>query len=111
MESSDYFVAWAIYLLAAVALAVFVWRFLRQYVWRGLAYVLECLLLALLFTPWYVRPDQDFLAPAFMVFLMDSITLSPTEGVRALIPLVMAMLAGLLLALVLTLVHRFRRRV
>lgn len=110
MESSDYFIAWGIYLVAATILAFMAWGVLKKYLWRELAYVLETTGLAILFTPWYVFPDQDLLAPAFMVFVMDSITINTTAGVRSLIPLVMAFLVGLLVSLVLIVMHRLSLR-
>jgi hypothetical protein len=78
--------------------------------WRECAYVLECWLLALLFTPWYVMDDQNILAPALMVFALDIVTVEPAAGVRALVPLVMALFLGLIVAGVLSVFHRIRLR-
>ncbi len=78
--------------------------------WRELAYVLECSLLALLFTPWYVMDDQNILAPALMVFALDIVTVEPAAGVRALVPLVMALFLALILAGLLSVFYRIRRR-
>jgi hypothetical protein len=110
MEAGDYNTAWLAYLGAALVLSVLSWRVLKRFLVRELAYLLECWLLALLFTPWYVLPDQDIMAPAFFVFVMDVITIEPTAGIRALIPLVMALFVMLFVALVLSVVYRIRRR-
>lgn len=110
METGDYFIAWSIYLLAAVMFALLGWRFLRRYVWTDLAVLLEGFLLCLLFIPWYVFPDQDFMAPAFMIFVMDSITMNPMEGVRALIPLVMGFFLTILVTLIFSIIRRLTRR-
>lgn len=110
METGDYFIAWSIYLVAAFAFALLGWRFLRRYVWTDLAVLLEGVLLSLLFIPWYVFPDQDFMAPAFIIFLMDSITMTPMEGVRALIPLIMGFFLALLVTLLFSIIRRLVRR-
>lgn len=102
MEVEGYAIAWSIYLLAAVGFSILAWSVFRKYLQRDLAYLFECFLVAVLFTPWYVVPDEQVMAPAFIVFLMDSITLDPVSGIRALIPLVMALLLALLVSLVLS---------
>lgn len=110
MEQSDYVAAWTAYLIAAVVFSALSWRVLRRMRWREFAYVLECWLLALLFTPWYVMDDQNLLAPALMVFALDIVTVEPAAGVRALVPLVMALFLGLIVAGLLSVFHRVRRR-
>lgn len=110
MEAADYRMAWIIYTIAGIVLALLAWRVLYKYVLREVAYVLQCFLLALMFTPAYVLPDQSIMAPALIVLLMDVITISPTEGIRALIPLVLALMAALLVAVLLIIAHRIRLR-
>jgi hypothetical protein len=110
VEQSDYITSWVAYLVAAVVFSGLAWRVLRKLPWRPLAYLLECWLLAILFTPWYVLADQKILAPALMVFAMDSLTISPEEGLRALIPLIMVMFGMALVAVLLTVVDRIRTR-
>lgn len=55
-------------------------------------------MIALIYTPWYVASDQDLMAPAVIVILLDIITLGPDEFVRAFVPLMMAMVLALLVA-------------
>lgn len=110
MDPNDYTTAWLVYLGAALLLSWLSWRVLKKHLWRGLAYLLECWLLAILLTPWYVLPDQEIMAPAFIVFAMDTITIGPTAGIRALIPLVMALMLMLIVAVVLGVAYRIRRR-
>lgn len=109
MDANDYITAWLVYLGAALVLSVLGWRLLRRLRPRELGWLLQCWLLALLFTPWYVLEDQDILAPALIVFALDTITIAPVAGIRALTPLVLALLAGLLLAALLGVVYRIRR--
>jgi hypothetical protein len=110
VEQSDYITSWVAYLIAAVVFSGLAWRVLRKLPWRPLAFLLECWLLAILFTPWYVLADQKILAPALMVFAMDSVTISPEEGLRALIPLIMVMFGAAIVAALLSVVDRIRMR-
>lgn len=110
MEQGDYITAWVAYLLAAAVFSVLAWRLLRRLPWRELAYLLECWLLALLLTPWYVLPDQDILAPALIVFVLDTITIEPVAGIRALIPLILMLFVMMVVALLLSVLYRLRRR-
>jgi len=110
MEAADYRMAWIIYTMAGIVLAFLAWRVLYKYLLREVAYLLQCFLLALMFTPAYVLEDQRIMAPALIVFLMDVITISPTAGIRALIPMVLALMVGLIVAVLLIIAHRIRLR-
>ena len=110
MEAADYRMAWIIYTMAGIVLAFLAWRVLYKYLLREVAYLLQCFLLALMFTPAYVLEDQRIMAPALIVFLMDVITISPTAGIRALIPLVLALMVALIVAVLLIISHRIRLR-
>ncbi len=110
MEQGDYVAAWTAYLIAAVVFSALAWRVLRRLRWREAAYVLECCLLALLFTPCYVIDGEKILAPALMVLALDVVTVEPAAGVRALVPLVLALFLALILAGLLSVVHRVRLR-
>ena|SRR5687767_1309469 len=109
MEARDYLIAWILYGLAAATLSIIAWVVLRRHVLRELAYLLECWLLAIFFTPAKVMVEQEIMAPAIIVFVMDTITIDPTAGIRALIPLVMAMTGMLVIAVLLSVVYRIRR--
>ena len=110
MEPRDYLIAWLLYGLAAVILSIVAWFVFRRYLWRELAYLLECWLLAIFFTPAKVLVEQEVMAPAIIVFAMDTVTIDPTAGIRALIPLVMAMTGMLVVAVLLSVVYRVRLR-
>lgn len=110
MDPNDYVMAWVAYLTAALVLSVLAWRLFRRFLPPLLAWLLECWLLALLLTPWYVLEDQKILAPAFIVFALDTITVEPLAGIRALTPLVLALLGATLLAVVLSVAERVWRR-
>ncbi len=110
MDSQDYFVAWSIYLAAGIVFSLISWKVMKRYFWREIAYLLESLLLAIIFTPWYVLPEEELLAPALIVFMLDLITVDLTTSIRALIPLVMAMLFGIIVTLILSIIYRIKRR-
>lgn len=109
MDSGDYTFAWIFYLASGVMLSWFCWIVLRKIAIRELAILLQLWLIAILFTPWYVLPDADFKAPALMIFVMDAITINVESGIRALIPLVIAMLCGVVITLVYSVIYRFRK--
>jgi hypothetical protein len=110
MEARDYLIAWIVYGLDAVIMSIIAWVVFRRYLWRELAYLLECWLLALFFTPARVLVEQEVMAPAIIVFAMDTVTIDPTAGIRALIPLVMAMAGMFVVAVLLSVVYRVRMR-
>lgn len=110
MEQGDYVAAWTAYLIAAAVFSLLAWRVLRRLPWRELAYFLECWLLALLFTPWYVMDDQNILAPALMVLALDVLTIEPAAAVRAIVPLVMTLFLAMIVAGLLSVWHRVRLR-
>ena len=110
MDTQDYMIAWLIYALAGAAFSVLSWRFLRSLLWREMAYLLQSLLMAVIFTPWYVLPEEDILAPAVIVFLLDLVTIDITTSIRSLIPLVMAMLLAIAVTVVLSLLYRIRQK-
>ena len=110
MDSMEYMGTWAVYLVTGIIFSVISWKFLKKILWRELAYLLQSLLLAIIFTPWYVLPEEEILAPAIIIFMLDLVTIDVTTSIRALIPLVMAMLLGIIVTIVLSLMYRVRRR-
>jgi hypothetical protein len=110
MEQGDYIAAWSVYLIGAAVFSALAWRVLRRLRWRELAILLQAWLLALLLTPARVLPDQDIFAPALMVFVLDSLTIEPVAGIRALIPLVLALFAAAVAAALLAVGYRVHRR-
>ena len=102
--------AWLVYLSAGIIFSLISWKVMKKVLWRELAYLLQSLLLAIIFTPWYVLPEDEILAPALIVFMLDLITVDITTSIRALIPLVMAMLFGIIVTIILSVLYRIRRK-
>ena len=110
MDTQDYIIAWGIYLIAGTAFSLISWKWMKKFFWRETAYLLQSLLLATIFTPWYVLPGEKVLAPALIVFILDLITVDLTTSIRALIPLVMAVFLGILVTIILSIIYRIRNR-
>jgi hypothetical protein len=110
MEPGDYTNAWVVYCLAGAVLAWLAWMQLRKLRPRELGWLLQCWFMALMFTPWEVEEGGPVQAPALMVFVMDAITVSRESAIRALIPLVLALLLGVVVTLLLSAGYRMLRR-
>jgi len=116
MDPESYKLAWSIYIGAGVLFCLLSGWVLWRYVWRELAYLLQCLLMAVMFVPAPVTAgDPSIVAPALIVFTLDSLTIGPTAtaGIEALTRLVVGMVGAVVAALVLSVLHRvvFGRRV
>ncbi len=109
MDPLDYIIGWIVYLVASIVLAIMFWRVFKKYFYREFAYIVEGFLLATLFTPWYVLADQEILAPAFIIFLMDTLAEGLTAGIRSLIPLVMAIFLSIIISITLSIIYRVKK--
>ncbi|MEX0964980.1 MAG: hypothetical protein WDZ52_13165 [Pseudohongiellaceae bacterium] len=99
MESlGNYFFFWALYLGAAAVFTVIFWKLTRfeRAVWAS--YSLRAVAIAVIFTPWYSNPQDSGMAPALMVATLDAITLGGSSAFRSFVPLILAILFGLLVA-------------
>jgi hypothetical protein len=109
METLDYVLAWLVYLVAAVLLSWVHWKFAKKVFWLDLAYVMQGTLMAVIFTPWYVLSDQDILAPAIIIFVMDIVTIETTAGIRALVPMAMVVILVDLIIIIGIAAYRVRK--
>ena len=95
----DYLTAWGVYLGAGCVFLFLAWRV------TGLmnnARVTQCtraVLVALVFTPWYMGPEEDLLAPAVLIALLDAITIGTDAAIRAAVPLLLAIVFSLLVVM------------
>ena len=109
METSDYIIAWLIYLIASVAMSFLFWRTAKKIFWIDLAYVLQITFMAIIFTPWYVEADGGILAPAIIIFVMDIVTIELVAGIRSLVPMAMAILLSTIITMVSIATYRVRK--
>jgi len=94
----NYWFFWTLYLAAAVVFTALLWRLTRfqHGIWRS--YSLRAVAIAVIFTPWYSNPQDSIMAPALMVATLDAITIGGSASFRSFVPLVLAVLFGLLVA-------------
>lgn len=105
-----YLTSWAIYLAAGTLCYVLFYRATRWIRPRLVANLLRGIMIALIYTPWTVATDQNLMAPAVIVIPLDMITQGPDAFVRAMVPLVLAVLLAILVATGISLFNRGRRR-
>lgn len=110
LDLYDYIVGWAVYITAGTLCYMIFYRFTGVIKIKLIANSLRAILIALMFTPWYVTPEEDLLAPALMVIVLDLVTIGDTTFVRALVPLTLAIVFAILIALSVPLIKRLFRR-
>ena len=108
VADSNYYGVWLVYILASLVFLSVYWRFTRFPRWPILKHSLRCLMMALVFTPWYANSDNGTLAPALMIIALDAITKGFGEASRALAPMLLALLVAELFALVLFFLEKGR---
>ena len=94
----NYWFFWSLYLGAAVIFTGIFWRITRfeRAIWAS--YSLRAVAIAVAFTPWYSNSQDSVMAPALMVAALDAITGGFEAAFRSFVPVVLAVLFGLLLA-------------
>lgn len=108
VAESNYYGVWLVYILASLGFLSVYWRFTRLSRWPILKHSLRCLMIALVFTPWYANSDKGTLAPALMIIALDAITKGLGEASRALAPMLLALLVAEFFALVLFFLEKGR---
>lgn len=109
LDIYDYIIGWAIYIACGIVCYTIFHRFTGLIRFKPLAHSLRAMLLAVMFTPWYVSPDSNLLAPALMVVLLDMVTEGGTTFVRALVPLSMSITGAVVIALFMRVIRRLIR--
>lgn len=92
-----YLASWAIYLIAGTACYVLFYKATGIIGFKTLANTFRAIMLVLIYTPWYVAADEDLMAPAVIVILLDLITIGGNSFIRAMVPLLLAMSAAVVL--------------
>ncbi|MFA7553632.1 MAG: hypothetical protein WCY88_05230 [Spongiibacteraceae bacterium] len=101
---SNYYSAWAIYLLAVLAAELLLWCLVKRIKSKDIRWVLHLCLLALLITPVALDSAQQYWVPAVMAALMDGLNIGWDAAMPRLIPILLVMLVLLILSLVVKLV-------
>lgn len=99
LDIYDYILGWTIYIAAGTLCYVIFYRATGAIGFKPIANVLRGILLALMFTPWYVSAEGDLLAPAIIVMMLDMVTIGGTSFVRAMVPLVLSIFSAIVIAI------------
>ncbi|MGB0360606.1 MAG: hypothetical protein ACPGEF_04255 [Endozoicomonas sp.] len=74
MTEAQYIWGWISYLAGATGCLISLWFIVRTWYPR-LRRTIMFVAMALVYTPWYVNPEEGFLAPAFVISLYDGLSL------------------------------------
>ncbi|ALO46133.1 hypothetical protein [Pseudohongiella spirulinae] len=94
-----YLTSWAIYLAAGTICYVLFYRATAVIRPKTLANVMRGIMIALIYTPWYISADNDLMAPVLMVITLDMITLGGDAFIRGFVPLLLALSLAILAGL------------
>lgn len=100
LDIYDYLIGWAVYIAAGALCFVIFYRLTGILRYKPLANTLRAMLIAVMFTPWYISPEEDLLAPAIIVMALDLVTIGGTSFVRAMVPLTLSILFAVTIAFV-----------
>lgn len=106
LDIYDYILGWGIYIAAGTLCFVIFYRTTGAIRFKPIANSLRAMMLALMFTPWYVTAEGDLLAPAIIVMMLDMVTIGGTSFVRAMVPLGLSIVAAFVIALALPLLRK-----
>lgn len=104
-----YLTSWAIYLTAGTICYVLFYKATGVIGIKVIANILRGIMIALIYTPWYVAADKDLMAPAVIVILLDMITVGGNAFVRALVPLTMALVVAVTIPVLISIARFFLR--
>lgn len=99
MSDNGYQIAWLIYIGCSIGLLGCFW-YMTHRVYRGLRLPLRAMAVAFLFMPWKAAIGSSDLAPAWLATLFDGLLRQQATLGRAGIPLLLALLVGLLVGCV-----------
>jgi len=109
LTSADYFVAWTLYIIAAIAAVAMCWHFSRGWKSRELRHIARICMVAVLLTPTKADPSQSFLVPAIMVAAFEGIGTGLDEAMRGLTPILLVTLVAVVISLTLSFITRSHR--
>lgn len=95
----EYFKAWLMY-LGGVVLMMACWWYLTHFVrWREVRQLARVIVGVLLIVPWHTDPNGGYMAPAFIVAVVDALTLGADAFWRAGTPLLIVLIGAIILSL------------
>lgn len=99
LDIYDYLIGWAVYIAAGTICFIIFYRVTGLLRFKPLANTLRAILISVMFTPWYISPEEDLLAPAIIVMALDLLTIGGTSFVRAMVPLILSVLFAVVVAI------------
>lgn len=102
----QYLMAWVIYILAGMGLLLIFRGLTRFIAYAPLRDVMRALFTVFLFMPWQSYEEQEDFAPAFLIAAFEALTETYEQGLRAGIPLSVALIATGSVVFVLSLLFR-----
>lgn len=103
----NYWIFWLVYLLAATVFYAILWKITAFLSSAWLPYVLRGVAAAIILTPWYTNSQETLLAPALMIVMLDGITIGPEAAIRAVVPLILAIILSLIVAGILLFLNKY----
>lgn len=94
MTENEYFNAWINYILGVSLLFACWWYLTSKFKWVELRHILRVVLGVSLVVPWYCYPNQPYLAPAWIIVLVEGLFDGGNAFWRAGIPLITALSLG-----------------
>ena len=91
MNEGNYFLAWVFYLSASVGAMFVVWRIFRIIPLQALRNMLQLLFATFILVPWFIHPDSEYMAPAYVISIFEVLIKKQEVGQAAYV------LGGLLL--------------
>jgi len=71
MNEGNYFLAWIFYLLASLGSMLVVWRVFRFIPLQSIRKILQLLFATFILVPWYIHPDSEHMAPAYVISIFE----------------------------------------
>ncbi len=106
MNSADYTTAWFVYLVCALGCCWVWWLLTAGISSRTTKMILRLVPIAMLVTPYFSDPQQDYLAPALLVVVFEGLFGNPEFAFQASIPILVMMAGAIIAALIITLSGR-----
>lgn len=95
----EYFKAWLMY-LGGVVLMMGCWWYLTHFIrWREVRQLARVIVGVLLCVPWYTDTTGGYMAPAFIIAIVDSLTIDSQAFWRAGTPLLIALIGAIVISL------------
>ena len=99
LTENEYLIAWGVYLLAVIGLGAVWWRLTRFIPVIGIQSVLRFIYFPLMVTPAAVVDGSVRLAPASMIWLLESTIVEAENLSRVYPPLLITVIASLILSM------------